>query len=142
MFAKLIKLIDYLPTLGENVHIVGDEQNGTIALRSSALVGPQIVVALPSAEMDGNCDALNGPLTLIVFALEKALAASSTPPQMRGQYRGCVEQLEQIIGKMTDDMTSGECPLLCGMDMQEVTLMPEAGVFGGWNGYSATIVMR
>ncbi len=89
---------------------------------------------------------MTGPHTFIIFVLEKTLAASGTPEQSRGQYVECAIQLGKILEKITGDITgesAGEpCPLLAGFDLQGVQVTPEAGVFGGWGGFSATITLR
>ena len=33
-------------------------------------------------------------------------------------------------------------PLLCGMELVAVEIIPEAGRFGGWNGWSATLTLE
>lgn len=145
MLKKLVNLIEYLPTIGEGVHIVGDEPNGATRLNSPAIRGRQIVVALPLAELEGNCDHMTGPHTFIVFVVEKTPAASGTPEQVRRQYIECARQLEKILGKITGDITGGngrQCPLLAGFDLKGVQVTPEAGVFGSWSGFSATITLR
>jgi hypothetical protein len=145
MLKKLINLIEYLPTIGERVHIVGDEKEGTIALNSPAVVGCQIVAVLPLAMLEGNCDSMTGAHVPIIFVVDKTPAASGTPAQAQARYIECARQLETILGKITDDMTDGNgrpCPLLAGLDLQGVQVTPEANVFGGWCGFSATITLR
>jgi hypothetical protein len=146
MLKKLINLIKYLPALSENIHIVGDKDNATTCLNSPALKGRQIVAALPLNELEGNSDNLSGPLVFIVFVLEKALTTSGTPERAQKQYIESVLQLEKILDKIAGDITGagdgGQCPLLAGFDLQGVQVMPEASIFGGWNGYSATITLR
>ena len=145
MLKKLINLIEYLPTICENVHMVGNEKHGTTVLNSPSIRGRQIVAALPLAELEGNSDRMTGPHTFIVFVLEKTPTVSGTPEQARGQYIDCARQLERILEKITADITGGSagpCPLLTGFDLQGVQVTPEAGVFSGWGGFSATITLK
>ena len=145
MLTKLINLIEYLPTIDANIRIVGDEKNGTTVLNSSGIQGRQVVAALPFAELEGDCDRMTGSHAFIVFVVEKAPASSGTPKKIQGQYIECARHLDKILGKITDDITGGngrQCPLLSGFDLKGVQVMPEAGVFGGWSGFSATITLR
>ncbi len=147
MLKKLINLIEYLPTIGEDVHIVSDEQQGTTALNSAVLRGRQIVAVLPLAVLEGNSDSMTGTHTPILFVVDKAPTVGVTPENIHEQYIECARGLEEILGRIALDMTTGReggppCPLLAGLDLVGAQVTPEAGVFGGWNGFSATITLR
>jgi hypothetical protein len=146
MLKKLINLIEYLPTIGDNVHIVGNEQEGTTALNTAVLDGRQIVAVLPLAILEGNCDSMTGAHVPMIFVLEKTPTTSDTPVRAQARYIECARQLEAILEKIAADITLGSggrpCPLLTGFDLQGVRIIPEANVFGGWSGFSATITLR
>lgn len=151
MLRNLRKLTDYLHALAgapgmPPVHVVADESQGTLALNSPARITPQIVIALPNATLSGNSDSMTGPLGFILFALDKEQAQAATADSRKSSYDRTAELLGSVLRKILDDISGGadgdRCPLLGGMDASEITVLPEAGIFGGWNGWSATITIR
>jgi hypothetical protein len=82
----------------------------------------------------------------MIFVIEKTPTSSGTPAKDRARFIECARQLERILNKIATDITDGggggPCPLLAGVDLQGVQVTPEANVFGGWSGFSATITLR
>lgn len=151
MLKKVQRIIEYCSTLADRLpavsglHIVADEEQGTGLLNNPALFGPQVVIALPMASLTGNCDATVGQHSLIIFAVEKAKSATATQSSLVEQYLAMSRLLETILTRLLDDIAEGAgggCPLLAGMEFVEVVITPEAGRFGGWNGWSATITLK
>ena len=152
MLEKLQRLIKYCETIAvgrsdiPQPHIVADKDQGTSVLNSPSIKGPQVVISLPLASLSGDCDHIAGPFSFIIFALDKGAEQSRTQPQYVAQYLQTIELLDRLLGKFLSDMggsASGEsCPMLTGMEVAECEIDPEAGIFGGWNGYSATITLK
>ncbi len=152
MLKKLINLIEYCETVADDMPdvpqpcIVADKEQGTTALNTPAIKGPQVVIALPLASFAGDCDNPIGSYTVMIFALEKGMEQTGTRPQYVAQYLKTVGLLGRLLGKFLADMggssTTGSCPILTGMEVSECIIAPEAGIFGGWNGYSATLTLK
>ncbi len=152
MLEKIIRLIKYCRTINEglsntpNPILVAAEDQGSLALNSPRRAPLQIVISLPQASLSGNCDNMTGPHTLIIFALEKGRDQTRTAEQSDQLYMDTAYILEQLLAKFIDDIsgarTSGQCPLLYGMELIEVEILPETGRFGGWDGWSAALVLK
>lgn len=151
MLQNIQRIIEYCSSLADKIdavpapHIVADEEQATPLLDNPAIAGPQIVIALPMTSLAGNCDTVSSQHTLILFAVEKAKAETATKSSLARQYLSMAGLLETILSRLLDDMAAGAdgtCPLLAGMEFVEATVTPEAGRFGGWNGWSATVTLR
>ncbi len=152
MLKRLTLLIEYCATIADDMPdvpqpcIVADKEQGTIALNTPAIAGLQAVIALPLASLAGDCDNPTGSYTVVIFALEKRLEQTGTRPQYVAQYLKTVGLLGRLLGKFLSGMggttESDGCPVLNGMEIAECVIAPEAGIFGGWNGYSATITLK
>ena len=152
MLTKLINLIEYCQAVAVEIpniskpHIVADKEQGTTVLNNPSIIGPQTVISLPLASLGGDCDNPGGSYTVMIFALEKGLEQSGTQPQYVAQYLETADLLGRLLGKFLKDMggssTGRSCPILTGMEISECIVAPEAGIFGGWNGYSATLTLK
>ena len=151
MLGKLKRIIEYCQTInvGHPVpapHIVADENQGTTVLNSPSIEGPQIIISMPLAKLSGNCDGMAGPHTFIIYTLEKAKEMTATQCNVVGQYLATVCMLNKVLKKFSADIGGqglpGTCPLLADMELIETEVLPAAGVFGGWNGYSAAITLK
>ena len=151
MLKNIKRIIDYCRTISDGhtipaPHIVADENQGTSVLNSPAIEGPQLIISMPLAKLSGNCDAMTGPHTFIIYALEKGQAMTATKCNFVGQYLATVNMLNDVLEKFSADIggqgSPGVCPLLAGMELIEIEVLPAAGVFGGWNGYSAAISLK
>ena len=151
MLGNLRRIIEYCINLNVDAltpvpHVVADESQGTTVLNSPTLTGPQIVISMPMARLSGSCDGMTGPHTFIIYTLDKARDLTSTRNEVVGQYLATADLLSKLLRKFAADIggqsSPGVCPLLAGMEFKEVEVMPAAGVFGGWNGYSAAITLK
>lgn len=151
MLENLKRIIEYCQTINTGIpvpapHIVADENQGTTILNSPSIEGPQIIISMPLAKLSGDCDGMAGPLTFIIYALEKAQAMTATKYNVIGQYLATVNMLNKVLEKFSTDIggqgSPGVCPLLAGMEFIEIEVLPAAGVFGGYNGYSAAITLK
>ena len=152
MLEKIIRLIKYCRNIHEGMadipvpFLVATEDQGTLVLNSPKREPRQIVISLPEATLTGDCDNIKGPHTLIIFALEKAKEQTRTPEQSDRLYLETADILERLLVKFINDISgaspTGNCPLLCGMEFVEAGIQPEAGRFGGWDGWSATLTLK
>jgi len=152
MLKRLTLLIEYCAAIADDMpdvpqpFVVADKEQGTTALNTPAIAGLQSVIALPLASLSGDCDNPTGSYTVMIFALEKGLEQTGTRPQYVAQYLKTAGLLGRLLGKFLADMggssTGGSCPILTGMEVSECLVAPEAGIFGGWNGYSATLTLK
>lgn len=151
MLQNLKRVIDYCQTFGSGdsfprPHIVADENQGTTVLNNPSLAGPQIIISMPMTKLSGNCDTMTGPHTFIIYTLEKAQDITASKCGVVKQYLSTVEMLDNVLEKFSSDIggrgSSGTCFQLAGMELIEIEVLPAAGIFGGWNGYSATLTLR
>lgn len=152
MLENLKRLINYCQTISADIpaapepRIVAAEDQGTTALNSPAISGPQIVIALPSANLSGNCDSMAGPHTFIIFSLEKGKTLTTTQNGLTAQYLTAADLMDAILEKFMMDIggdgASDSCSLLAGMELVDCDILPEAGRFGDWNGWSATLTLK
>ncbi|MEG2063526.1 MAG: hypothetical protein RRY23_00145 [Alistipes sp.] len=151
MLKNLKRIIEYCQTINDGLpipapHIVADEMQGTTVLNNPSFTGLQIIISMPLAKLSGDCDGMNGPHTFIIYALEKAKEVTATQCNVVEQYLTMVDMLNTILEKFSEDIGSqgslGACPLLADMDLIEIEVLPSAGMFGGWNGYSAAVTLK
>lgn len=152
MLEKITRLINYCRNMHERLadlpapHLVASEDQGTLVLNSPMRASRQIVISLPQASLTGDCDNIKGPHTLIIFALEKAKAQTNTPEQTDRLYLETADLLGRLLSQFIEDIAgatpTGACPLLRGMEFIEAEILPEAGRFGGWDGWSATLTLK
>lgn len=151
MLENIKRIIEYCQTINTGIfvpapHIVADENQGTTVLNNPSLAGPQVIISLPLAKLSGNSNGMTGPHTFIIYTLEKAKEMTATQCNVVGQYLATIDILDIILEKFSNDIggqgISGMCPLLAGMEFIEIEVLPAAGVFGGWNGYSAAITLK
>lgn len=152
MLEKITRLIKYCRHIHENLPdipaplLVATEDEGTLVLNAPNRAARQIVIALPQATLAGDCDHIRGPHTLILFVLEKRKEQTRTPEQTDKLYLETADTLNRLLTKFINDLSGaspdGQCPLLCGMEFVEAEIVPEAGRFGGWDGWSAALTLK
>ncbi len=54
----------------------------------------------------------------------------------------CQAALDRIAEDLTGAPASGGCPLLAGMNITEVSVVPIYSAFGGWSGWSVEITLE
>lgn len=151
MLGKLKRIIEYCQTINVGLpvpapHIVADKDQGTTVLNSPSIKGSQIIISMPLANLSGNIDGMAGHHAFIIYTLEKAKEMTATQCNVVGQYLATVCMLNKVLEKFSADIGGqglpGTCPLLADMELIEIEVLPAAGVFGGWNGYSAAITLK
>ena len=139
MLEKITRLIKYCRNIHEGMtdvpapFLVANEDQGTLVLNSPKREPRQIVISLPEA-------------TLIIFVLEKGKEQTRTQEQTDWLYLETLNVLQALLTKFINDICganiSGPCPLLRGMEFVEAVILPEAGRFGGWDGWAATLTLK
>lgn len=149
---KLRKLTEYLSTFRvpgypdiEPVRVV-DQENATGQLGSNAF-GDQVLVAVPEARGYGpDTDSFSETLSTAFFVLANILGSAWTPALADETYLRLLEVSQAILDKLVEDLTGGEtgmpCPLLAGLSLTDVNIVPEYSVFGGWSGWSIEITLN
>lgn len=140
---KLIKVNRYLRdfTVEGIKAVVVTRQNDAVT-KLARTSGDQIVAARPELSASGDTDNLSGSITLAFFALAKIDGPGLTERLEEDTYERLAGICDSILSKFTDDISGSACPALCGMDIVSIDVVPEAGVFGGWSGYSIEISLE
>lgn len=110
--------------------------------RLSRLSGQQLLAARSEAHQDGGTDSWTSVLSTAIFVLEKGLGTSRTADAEDGQFRRLAELAGEVLERLAEDISSGECGLLSGLRISSVDITPEASIFGGWTGYSIDISFK
>lgn len=101
--------------------------------------GYQMLTARPEMAADGDSDVISGHITLAFFLLAKLNGPASTVEKEEETFDRLEDLAEKILDRLVSDITEGNCPLLCGLDLRSVDIVPESSLFGGWSGYSIEI---
>lgn len=150
--SKLKKLTDYLSTFrvpgySDIVPVrVVDQENATSQLGSDAY-GDQVLIAVPEAREYGrDTDSFSEILSTAFFVLANINGPAWTPALADETYSRLLEVSQAILDKLDADLTGGEagmpCPLLAGLSLTDVNIVPEYSVFGGWSGWSIEITLN
>ena len=148
--AKLRKVTEYLSVFripewpDINPVQVVDGENATSQL--SKATGDQVLVALPEARDYGqNTDTFTESVSTAFFVLAKINGPSRTVKLADETYLRLLEVSQAILDKLDEDLTGGQtgmpCPLLAGLSLTDVNIIPEYSVFGGWSGWSLEITL-
>lgn len=140
---KLSKVNRYLRdfTVDGISAVVVTRQNDAVT-KLSRKAGDQIVAARPELSATGNVDNLDPSITLAFFALAKIDGPGMTEQIENETYDRLAGICNSILSKFTEDISGSSCPALCGLDLSSVDVVPEAGIFGGWCGYSIEITLE
>ena len=138
-FQKLIKLTEYiggfsLPARGITPLMTTAQSDATSKL--AHLSGIQVLAARPECRQQGDSDSYSSVISTAFFVVSKALGAANTPERESRQYGELLDIAAEIVERITEDATSGNCGLLSGLSLSAVEIVPEASIFGGWLGYS------
>ncbi len=150
MFAKLTNLINYLQGINEhsdcNTIFVTNEDEGSKLLRQPAEKGTQVVIALPVAEISGDCQINIGNMSFIIFVVDKSRSATSNAEDVVNESLQLLSKLNAITDVALNDIAglghTSLSELLAGFELVGCEIAPEANIFGGWFGWSATITLR
>lgn len=148
---KLTRLAEYLYSFRvpgypdiRPIQVV-DQENATSQLHAGA-GGDQLLIALPEARDWGqNTDAFTESVSTAFFVLAKINGPGRTPTLADTTYRRLLTISQAILDKLDEDLTGGDtgapCPLLAGLALTDVNIVPEYSVFGGWSGWSIEITL-
>ena len=140
---KLTKVNRYLSDFAVNgVNAVVVTRQNDAVTKLSRKSGDQIVAARPELSATGNVDNLYPVITLAFFTLAKIEGPGVTEQIENETYDRLAGICGSILSKFTEDISGGSCPALCGLDLSSVDIVPEAGIFGGWCGYSIEITLE
>ncbi len=145
---KLKRLTEYLeafrlPDWPEIVPVrVVDGENATSQLARAA--GDQVLAALPqSREYGTDSDSFSGSLSTAFFVLAKINGPARTAALADETYLRLLDVSQSILDRLTSDLAGGDvgapCPLLAGLTLTDVEIIPEYSVFGGWSGWSIEV---
>lgn len=117
-------------------------RQGDATTKIARLTGDQLLVARPELSGDGTVDCLKPRVTLAFFAIAKIEGPSLTEQLENDTYDRLEVLIDKVLTRFADDITMSGCPLLNGMDLVSVDVVPESGIFGGWSGYSIEISLE
>lgn len=140
-YLRTFRLEDYTSIVP--VRVV-DQENATSQLSKSG--GDQLLVALPEARDWGqDSDTFSESVSTAFFVLAKINGPARTPALADSTYGRLLEISQAILDKLDEDLTGGDtgapCPLLAGLSLTDVNIVPEYSVFGGWSGWSIEIAL-
>lgn len=118
---------------------VVDNENATGQLSKAA--GDQVLIALPELQQSGeSTDSFSSSLSTAFFVLAKINGPARTPELASETYSRLASICESILERLEQDMDgdgiAAPCPLLSGLSLFYVSIIPVYSVFGGWSGYS------
>lgn len=125
--------------------ITVNQENATSQLAKVA--GDQLLIAMPEGRSSGSdSDRFDESVSLAIFALTKVNGPARTQEAAQEAYSRLLGLLQGCLDKLVEDLSGGEtgspCPLLAGMDLSTVDVIPEYSVFGGWSGWYMEIVLE
>lgn len=148
---KLAKVTEYLmqfkvpgfPDIAP-IMTVNQENAASQLLRTS---GEQLLVAMPEGRLHGrDSDSFDESVSFAVFSLSKVNGPARTPETAEIAYANLLNILDQCLDKIIEDLlgseTNSPCPLLAGLDITTVDVIPEYSIFAGWSGYYMEIVLE
>lgn len=110
--------------------------------RLSRLSGQQVLAARSELSQAGGTDSYTVTLSTAVFVLEKGLGTGRTEEAESAQFARLAALAGEVLERITNDISSGSCSLLAGLDLVSVDITPESSLFGGWTGYSLDLSFR
>lgn len=125
----------------EGASIIRCVNQGDATTKLANAVGDQVVIARPECFQRGDTDSYDDTLSLAFFVLAHDMGSASTPEQEDEKYEALLELANDVVGRLEDALSSGECGYLAGMSLESVNIVPELSQFGGWFGYSIDIVL-
>ena len=125
----------------EDIRPVIVTSQGDAVTKLAFAKGDQILIARPEMAADGDADAMTGHITFALFVLSKLNDPASTAEKEEAAFDRLENLADKILDRIVADITEGGCPLLCGLDLRSVDIVPESSLFGGWSGYSIEICL-
>ena len=141
--SRLIKVNDYLRTFTVPDHRglipIRVVDQGDATSRLSNATGEQVVIALPECTQRGGTDSYVDNIALAFFVLAKITGPARTQELADATFARLLDIANAIVERFCDDMSAGHCPLLNGLSLGSLNVMPEYSLFGGWSGWSVEI---
>lgn len=148
---KLAKVTDYLmqfqvpgfPDINPTM-TVNQENAASQLLRTS---GEQLLIAMPEGRFSGrDSDSFDNSVSFAIFSLSKVNNPARTPETAEIAYAKLLRILDLCLDKIVEDIRGSEkndpCPMLAGLDLTTVDVIPEYSIFAGWSGYYMEIVLE
>lgn len=135
----------HVPGIAE-VHMIVDDSSATKILGSAAVDAVQLVATLPGVKIEGvNLDALNEKNSFLIWVLSKAGGPEEQTVVDKDEYLNLLGIMNNVLEKYRTGMResrSGRCPLLAGLDIEQMVTTAEYNTFGGWNGWCTSIALK
>lgn len=149
-FEKTAKIIRFTANLQltdiAEVHFIVDDTSATKILGNAATNGVQMVVTLPGTKIDGaDIDSLCGRDSILIWVLSKIEGPAGREIVNLEEYIRLLDLMNAVLGRYIDairDSKVGRCPLLAGVDIEQIVTTPEYNTFGGWNGWCASLAFK
>lgn len=134
-----------VPGIAE-VHLIVDDSSATKILGNAAIDKVHLVATLPGVKIEGvNIDALRGKNSLLIWVLSKGSGPTGATIIAAEEYLQLLELMDATLEKYREAMRqsrSGKCPLLAGLDFEQMVTTAEYNTFGGWNGWCTSIALK
>ena len=148
---KLAKVTEYLTHFQLTEHpdispiMTVNQENATSQL--NRVSGEQLLIAMPEGRCSGqDSDAFDNSVSFAMFALSKVNTPARTPETAEIAYAKLLQILDLCLDKIVVDIQGDEktdpCPMLAGLDLTTVDVIPEYSIFAGWSGYYMEIVLE
>ena len=148
---KLARVTDYLTKFKVPGHpdivpiMTVNQENAASQLQRTS--GEQLLVAMPEGRCTGqDSDSFDNSVSFAMFALSKVNGPARTPETAEVAYANLLGILDLCLDRIVEDLqgsgTNDPCPLLAGLELTTVDVIPEYSLFGGWSGYYMEIVLE
>ena len=107
----------------------------------------QLLIAMPEGRCSGqDSDSFDNSVSFAIFSLSKVNGPARTPETAEIAYAKLLRILDLCLDKIVVDIQGDEktdpCPMLAGLDLTTVDVIPEFSIFGGWSGYYMEVVLE
>lgn len=122
-----------------------NQENAASQLQRTS--GEQLLVAMPEGRCSGqDSDSFDNSVSFAIFSLSKVNGPARTPETAEIAYAKLLRILDLCLDKIVVDIQGDEktdpCPMLAGLDLTTVDVIPEFSIFGGWSGYYMEVVLE
>lgn len=141
-FARLQRLNEWLSAFQlEGASVIRCVNQGDATTKLANASGNQVVIARPECFQRGDTDTFGDTLSLAFFVLAHELGSAATPTLEDEMYATLLELSNKVVATLDNALTSGSCNYLSGLSLENVNIVPELSLFGGWFGYSIDITL-
>lgn len=145
--SRLRQLTEYLRALklpescNAGTALVVDQDNATAALSRAS--GDMLLIALPEISETGqDSDSFRSTLSAAFFALARVNGPARTQESADGAYDRLLDLVQLLLSRMEGDLSGSGCPLLAGLSLTDVQVVPQYSLFGGWSGWSVEMTFK